>query len=151
MISRRAFMAGILGMLDIRRVHAQATAKVPKVGFLISRFGNPQHFSVFAEAMRALGFVPGSTVVIEQALGDPANLAEFRQLASQLVTSDVDVILAAGPQSIEAVRAVSRTVPIVGIDLESDPVARGWAATLARPGGNITGFFLDIPELSGKQ
>src|SRR5262249_51442172 len=69
----------------------------------------------------------------------------------RLVTSDVDVILAAGPQSIEAVRAVSRTVPIVGVDLESDPVARGWAATLARPGGNVTGFFLDIPELSGKQ
>jgi putative ABC transport system substrate-binding protein len=43
------------------------------------------------------------------------------------------------------------TIPIIGIDLESDPVANGWVKSLARPGGNFTGLFLDIPELSGKQ
>ena len=45
----------------------------------------------------------------------------------------------------------TKTIPIVGVDLESDPVAKGWVASLARPGGNVTGFFLDIPEMSGKQ
>jgi ABC-type uncharacterized transport system substrate-binding protein len=48
------------------------------------------------------------------------------------------------------VRATS-TIPIVGIDLESDPIANGWAKSIARPGGNLTGFFLDLPELGGKQ
>jgi putative ABC transport system substrate-binding protein len=62
-----------------------------------------------------------------------------------------DVILAATPSAIEATTRATRTIPIVGVDLESDPVAKGWAATLAHPGGNFTGFVLDIPEMSGKQ
>ena len=45
----------------------------------------------------------------------------------------------------------TKTIPIVGVDLESDPAAKGWVASLARPGGNVTGFFLEIPEMSGKQ
>jgi putative ABC transport system substrate-binding protein len=62
-----------------------------------------------------------------------------------------DVILAATPSAIEATTRATRTIPIVGVDLESDPVAKGWAATLAHPGGNFTGFVLDILEMSGKQ
>jgi len=61
-----------------------------------------------------------------------------------------DVILAANPFSLAAATRATRTVPIVGLDMESDPVRQGWAATLARPGGNVTGFFLDMPEMSGK-
>ncbi len=51
----------------------------------------------------------------------------------------------------EAAVKATKTIPVVGVDFESDPVAKGWVATLARPGGNVTGFFLDMPELSGKQ
>jgi ABC-type uncharacterized transport system substrate-binding protein len=65
--------------------------------------------------------------------------------------ASIDVILAAAPYAIQAVINATSTIPIVGIDLESDPVARGWVKSLARPEGNFTGFFLDIPELGGKQ
>ena len=61
------------------------------------------------------------------------------------------MILAAGPVSIDAVVKVTRSIPVIAIDLESDPVTRGWIASLAHPGANVTGFFLDIPEMSGKQ
>jgi putative ABC transport system substrate-binding protein len=63
----------------------------------------------------------------------------------------VNVILAAGPIALAAASKATTSIPVIGIDLESDPVAKGYVKSLARPGGNITGMFLDIPELSGKQ
>jgi putative ABC transport system substrate-binding protein len=63
----------------------------------------------------------------------------------------VDVVFAADPYAIRAVTTATRTVPIVGYDLETDPVEAGWVKSLARPGGNVTGVFLDLPEFSGKQ
>ena len=61
------------------------------------------------------------------------------------------MILAAGPYAIRAATRATTTIPVVGIDLESDPVANGWARSLGRPGGNFTGLFLDAPELGGKE
>jgi len=55
------------------------------------------------------------------------------------------------PHALDAMTKATKTVPIGGVELESDPVAKGWVASLARPGGNVTGFFLDLPEMSGKQ
>jgi len=72
-------------------------------------------------------------------------------LEAGFVAAGVDVILAPTPHALEAATKATKTIPIVGVDFESDPVAKGWVATLARPGGNVTGFFLDIPEMSGKQ
>jgi putative ABC transport system substrate-binding protein len=63
----------------------------------------------------------------------------------------VDLLYAPSPQAIRAARQATSTVPIVGIDLETNPVEAGWIKTLPRPGGNVTGFFLDIPEPSGKE
>jgi putative ABC transport system substrate-binding protein len=60
------------------------------------------------------------------------------------------VLFAPSPQAIRAARQATSTVPIVGVDLETNPVEAGWVKNLARPAGNITGLFLDIPELSGK-
>ena len=64
---------------------------------------------------------------------------------------NVDVIYARGPAAVTAAKAATRTIPVVAIDLESDPVAMGFVRGLAQPGGNITGVFLDLPELGGKQ
>jgi putative tryptophan/tyrosine transport system substrate-binding protein len=65
---------------------------------------------------------------------------------------NVDVIVVpGGPVLVGAAREATSSIPIVAHDLESDPLANGWIKTLARPGGNLTGFFLDIPEMSGKQ
>jgi putative ABC transport system substrate-binding protein len=73
------------------------------------------------------------------------------ELAADLVRLNVDVIFARGPQAVAAAKEATSSIPIVAIDLESDPIAKGFVETLARPGGNITGVFLDLPEMSGKQ
>ena len=68
-----------------------------------------------------------------------------------IVRLNVQVIFAGTPQVVAAATNAPTSIPIVAIDLESDPVAKGYVQSLARPGGNMTGMFLDIPELSGKQ
>jgi putative tryptophan/tyrosine transport system substrate-binding protein len=75
-------------------------------------------------------------------------LGEF---TNELIGLQCDVIVAAGPYAVRAAMIATRTIPIIGIDLESDPAAAGWAASFSHPGGNLTGLFLDIPELGGKQ
>jgi putative ABC transport system substrate-binding protein len=72
-------------------------------------------------------------------------------LVNELLTTGIDVLFAANPHVLRAAIEAKTTVSIVGIDLETDPVRAGWVKTLARPGGNVTGFFLDIPDLSAKE
>ena len=73
------------------------------------------------------------------------------EVARELVALKCAVIFASNPYGIRAATKGTSTIPIVGVDLESDPVASGLVKSIARPGGNFTGFFLDIPELGGKQ
>ena len=65
-------------------------------------------------------------------------------VVARLVATGVDVIVASNPYAVEAVMRATSTIPVVAVDFESDPVAKGWVTTLARPGGNLTGFFLDL-------
>lgn len=78
------------------------------------------------------------------------SLDRIDEFARDLVARNCNLIFAADPYAITAALKATNTVPVIGIDLESDPVASGWAHSLARPGGNLTGLFLDIPELGGK-
>jgi putative ABC transport system substrate-binding protein len=71
-------------------------------------------------------------------------------MAAELVSLGVEAICAVSPPPLEAARAATQSIPIIAMDLESDPVARGWTKTLARPGGNVTGIFLDFPDFSAK-
>ena len=71
-------------------------------------------------------------------------------MAAELVSLGVQVIAAVSPSAVQAAYRATRTIPIVAVDLESDPVASGWAESLGRPGGNVSGVFLDLPELSAK-
>jgi putative tryptophan/tyrosine transport system substrate-binding protein len=71
-------------------------------------------------------------------------------LGAELVGQGVQVICAAAPPAVRAAKQVTSSVPIIAMDLESDPIANGWAASLARPGGNVTGIFLDVPGFSAK-
>src|SRR5262245_57829298 len=98
------------------------------------------------------GFAEGRNARVEYRFpkGTPATMAELRDLARELVNLKVDVIHAAGPAALRAARDVTRTVPIVAHDFETDAIAEGSAASLARPGGNVTGVFLDLPEIAGK-
>jgi ABC-type uncharacterized transport system substrate-binding protein len=89
----------------------------------------------------------GIEVIIRLADGD---LSRLPALATDLVNNRVDVIVAASPPAVQAASGATTRIPVIAIDLESDPVASGWVASLARPGGNITGVFLDFPDFSAK-
>jgi putative ABC transport system substrate-binding protein len=71
-------------------------------------------------------------------------------LVAEIVNSNVDIIVATGPEVLQACRSATITLPIVGVDLESDPVGSGLIASVAGPGGNITGVFLDFPDFAAK-
>ena len=103
----------------------------------------------FRQGLRELGYVEGKTILIEwrSAEGQPDRLPS---LAAELVRLKVDVIVTGGPSATRPVKAATGTIPIV-ITNDNDPVANGFVASLARPGGNITGLSNVSPEIYGKQ
>lgn len=111
--------------------------------------GDAGAVSTIAERLRELGYVEGPNLIIDYRHAEPEE--KLRELATQLVATGSQVIYAQGPYALRAARAASAIIPIVGFDYESDPVAAGYAASLARPGGNVTGVFLDQSEISAKQ
>jgi len=152
-MNRRKFIALSAGAAVARSKLAQAqqAQKVPVVGFLHPGFpesGSPV-FDALRNGLRDVGYVEGETVKIEArwARGKPENLP---QLTRELIQLHVDVLVPTARPSIEAARAATTDLPIVANDLESDPVASGYVASLAHPGGNLTGLFLDAPTLCGK-
>ena len=132
-------------------VEAQQPAKIPRIGYLSGSSLSAAAVSVaaFQHGLRDLGYVEGKNIIIgwRQAEGKlNRNLAH----AAELVGLKVDVIVAAGATEIRAAREATATVPIVMIR-GGDPVGSGFVASLARPGGNITGLATLRPELSGKR
>jgi putative ABC transport system substrate-binding protein len=105
--------------------------------------------AVLRDAMRALGRVEGRNLklVLRSAEGRPQALPA---LAAELVRMPVHVLCAFGPAAVQAAVEATRMLPIVALDLESDPVQAGWARSLSHPGGNVTGLFLNLPDLAGK-
>jgi len=121
---------------------AQQPAKVWRIGFFY--FGSRQsamdtgRYQLFLQGMRDLGYVEGKNLVIEARFADGVNQS-LSGLAAELVESKVDVIVTTGsPANIAAQRA-TRTIPIV-VTVSSDPIGEKLAASLARPGGNVTGL-----------
>jgi ABC-type uncharacterized transport system substrate-binding protein len=129
---------------------AQRTGKVPVVGILNSGAG-PRSTTVDTtrQGLRDLGYVEGQTIAFDVRFAG-TKLETFPSLAADLVRRKVDVILVSGPAGIRAARDATSTIPIVALDLESDPIEAGFARSFAQPGGNITGCFLDQPGLTGK-
>ena len=120
---------------------AQQPAPLPHIG-IVTRTN--EYAEAFVAALRERGYVDGSTVVVERRSG-------IRESFSSSELSRLAVVIVGGPYNIAAALKASQTIPIVAVDLERDPVASGFAKSLARPGGRITGVFLDLPELGGKQ
>jgi putative ABC transport system substrate-binding protein len=129
----------------------QAPAKVPRIGFLSSRsLADSTHLlESLRQGLRELGYVEGHTIAIEYrfAEGRPERLPA---LAAELVRLKVDVIVTTGPPAPEAAKEATSTIPIV-FAVVGDPVAVGLVASLARPGGNITGSASIAAEVVGKQ
>ena len=132
-------------------VDAQQAPKIPKIGLLATT--GPAGIAPFAEAfrqgMRELGYVEGKTFVLELRYGEgkPERLPE---LARELARLKVDVMLAGNDAGIAPLKRATRTIPIV-MAFSTDPVGTGFVASLARPGGNITGLSNISAELSGKR
>jgi putative tryptophan/tyrosine transport system substrate-binding protein len=126
----------------------QAGRRIPRICQLQS--SRSENAVALIEGLREVGYVDGQNVTIESRFygRTPERLSEF---VKELVEFPCDLIVAAAPYAIQALTKATSTIPIVGLDLESDPVASGWARSLSHPGKNVTGYFLDLPELAGKQ
>jgi ABC-type uncharacterized transport system substrate-binding protein len=103
--------------------------------------------AAFMRGMAELGYVEGK----KTSRPSTGSIRTRYRKPADLVRLNVNVIFAAAPAALAAASNATASTPVVGLDLESHPVAKRYGKSLARPGGNVAGIFLDIPELSGKQ
>ena len=132
-----------------RGSNAQQMAKVPRIGHLQVRCGIFPVTEAFRQGLRELGYVEGQNMAIEHRCAD-GQFDRLPDLVAELVRIPVDVIVTGGENAARVARQATRTIPIV-IAAGGDPVELGLVASLARPGGNITGLSLLSLELGGKR
>jgi putative ABC transport system substrate-binding protein len=132
-------------------LQAQEPTKVPRIGYLgaTSPSANSERIEAFRQGLRELGYVEGKNIVIEYRYAE-GKLDRLPALATELVRLKVDVVVTAGPAATRPAKEATNTIPIV-MGQDTDPVGNGFVASLARPGGNITGLSNLAPELSGKR
>ena len=133
---------------------AQPLAKVPRVGYLSPGSSSDpsrlRRFEAFRQGLRELGYVEGQSIAIEPRWAE-GKYERYPTLAADLVRLKVDVIVVVGNAAIQAAQEATRTIPIVmGVGV-IDPSRSGPVASLARPGGNVTGMSMMAPDLAGKQ
>ena len=131
---------------------AQQAAKAARIGVLRPAPDDQdfrRNFDGFRQVLRESGYAEGTNLTFEFRVR-PGSPQEILALAEELVRLKVDVVVALAPAALHAAAKATTSIPIVALDLETDPIAAGYVATLASPGGNVTGIFLDFPELSGK-
>ena len=143
----RAFLvAAALGALLPGALYGQDPVRV--IGYLTPAAKPALRDEVFRKGLAALGWIEGKNVKIEYRRGGnhPAHMAA---LARELVDRKVEVLVAQSTPAVQAAKAATNSIPIV--TLSADPVANGFVASLARPGGNITGISMMMPTLAGKR
>jgi ABC-type uncharacterized transport system substrate-binding protein len=130
---------------------AQQPKKIPRIGFLsaVSASSISPRTEAFRQGLRELGYVEGQSIVVEYRWAE-GKFDRLPDLAAELVRLKVDVILSGGPTATRPAKEATVTIPIV-MAFDDDPVGSGFVASLARPGGNITGLSTLAPEISGKQ
>src|SRR5262245_6075087 len=130
---------------------AQQPKQVPRIGHLSgsSPSSVAARIEAFRQGLHELGYVEGQNIVIEHRYADGKS-DRLLALAAELVRLKVNLIVTGGPAPTRAAKAATSTIPIV-MALDPDPVGNGFVASLARPGGNITGLSIVAPELSGKR
>jgi ABC-type uncharacterized transport system substrate-binding protein len=149
---RRDFLSVIVGATVWPLAARARQSAIPVVGFLhaATAEANAHNVAAFRRGLAEAGYVEGKNVTIEY------HFTNFRpelmpEAVGDLVRRNVSVIFAAEPAGVAVLSKIRTSIPLVALDLESDPLAKGYVKSLARPGGNMTGMFLDLPELSGKQ
>jgi len=149
----RAFLSVVLRLAVVAPgpIAAEQGPKLPKVGLLTpsSPAGAASFVQAFRQGLRELGHVEAKTFVLEIRYGE-GKFERIPEIARDLVGLKTDVIVASTDPGIAAVRRETRTIPIV-MAYSTDPVGTGFVASLARPGGNVTGLSNVSPEISGKR
>src|SRR5215471_596131 len=130
---------------------AQQPTKIPRIGLLIASSPSPAspRIEAFRQGLRDLGYVEGKDIIIEYRYGE-GKPDRLPALAAELVSLKIDIIVTGGSSPTLAAKEATVTIPIV-MTQDIDPVGSGFVASLARPGGNITGLSNFAPELSGKR
>jgi ABC-type uncharacterized transport system substrate-binding protein len=129
---------------------AQQPPKLPTIGFLgvIPASAQRTWTDAFVQRLRELGWIEGRTVVIEYRWAE-GRTERYAEIATEFVRLEVDVIVTTGA-AVPALKQATAVIPIV-FAIDGDPVGRGLVASLARPGGNVTGLSIQVPELAGKR
>ena len=152
---RRRKWAGLFAIVTLMAcaasVDAQQPTKIRRIGFLssLSPAVVSDRMEAFRQGLRELGYTEEKNVGIEYRYAEE-NLDRLPALAAELVRLKVDVIVTGGPSVNRFAKEATSTIPIV-LAFDNDPVGNGFAASLARPGGNITGLSTQYPQISGKQ
>src|SRR5262245_44575329 len=128
---------------------AQQPKKVFRIGYLGGISPSPARIDAFRQGLHDLGYAEGKNIIIEWRHHE-GKVDRLPALAAELVRLKVDIIIAYGPPAARAAKEATVTIPIVIMSV-GDPVGSGFVASLARPGGNITGLSTLAPEISGKQ
>jgi putative tryptophan/tyrosine transport system substrate-binding protein len=152
-LRRRDFITLVGGMAASWPLgaRAQQPAKLPTIGFLSPNTASAQSewTAAFVQRLRELGWIEGRTVAIEYRWAE-GRVERLAEIVTELVRLKVDVIVTAGTPAIAAAKQATAVIPIV-FAVEGDPIATGLVASLARPGGNVTGLSLQNTDLAGKR
>jgi putative ABC transport system substrate-binding protein len=151
--SRLTFVVSITLMIFAAALtaDAQQPKRVPRIGYLCPTRPSSllARTEAFRQGLKELGYIEGESIALEYRWAE-GKIDRLPDLAAELVRLKVDVIVTCGPVATRSAKEATATIPIV-MTFDSDPVGNGFVASLARPGGNITGLSTLAPEISGKQ
>ena len=150
MMDRRTALAGVFSIAQAPSAVLGQTARLPgKIGYVHPVTVDPSHITlaILQQAWRRLGYVDGETVLLRSGDRDPQRIPG---LVADLIKQGSGVLIVVGADAVRAAAKSTTTIPIVAIDMETDPVRTGLIASYAQPGGNLTGLFLDLPSLATK-
>ena len=150
MTTRRTFVTSAICSLGLPKALKAQSARPPgTIGYLHPVTISREHasFKILGAAWRQRGYVEGESIHLRSGESDPARLP---RLVAELIAAGSGVLIVVGAEAVRVAVRVTSTLPIVAIDLETDPVRSGLIASYGRPGGNVTGLFLDQSSLAGK-
>lgn len=149
-MKRRTFVTGLAAAVGLLPKAFAQTGQIPEV---VLFYAGPvasaeARAKLIRETLNAAGFVEGKSYTLSTSVA--TDNGQLPALSKELVRPGVSAVLAVGPVALRAARTATTTIPIVALDLETDPIKAGFAESLSHPGGNVTGIFFDFPEYSGK-